>query len=63
MSYDSATVKFLTALAEVDWSHPSARGLGDFSRRLQVEFQRFDEVGINYRHNDTIAPATISLKE
>ncbi|HKW29220.1 MAG TPA: beta-N-acetylhexosaminidase [Verrucomicrobiae bacterium] len=53
----------LTALAEVDWSPPSAHDFGDFSRRLQVEFQRFDELGINYRHNDILAPATIPPKE
>ncbi len=39
----------LTALAEVDWSPESARNFDDFNRRLQVEFQRFNELGINYR--------------
>ena len=41
----------------------SARQFGDFSRRLQVEFQRFDEPGINYRHNNIIAPLTKSAVE
>jgi hexosaminidase len=46
----------LTALAEVDWSPESARNFDDFSRRLQAEFQRFNELGINYRHNLTSVP-------
>ncbi len=37
------------ALAEVTWSAPEARDFGNFSRRLQVQFQRFDRLGINYR--------------
>jgi hexosaminidase len=45
------------ALAEVTWSSPSSHDFDDFSRRLQSEFQRFDELGINYRHsNPTNAP-------
>jgi hexosaminidase len=39
----------LTALAEVGWSAQSSRDFDDFSRRLQVEFQRFDLLGVNYR--------------
>ena len=39
-----------TALAEVTWSAKDTRDFADFSRRLQVQFQRFDELGINYRH-------------
>jgi hexosaminidase len=53
----------LTALAEVDWSSPSARDFGDFSRRLMVECQRFDELGINYRHNEPVISATKSDRE
>jgi len=53
----------LTALAEVDWASPTARDFGDFSRRLQVEFQRFDELGINYRSNHTAVSTTNSAKE
>ena len=39
----------LTALAEVDWSPRPARNFDDFSRRLQVQFERFDQLGVNYR--------------
>jgi hexosaminidase len=52
----------LTALAEVDWSPKSAPNFDDFSRRLQIEFQRFDQLGINYRRNTTNAPETNSAK-
>jgi hexosaminidase len=38
------------ALAEVTWSAKDARNWDDFIRRLQVQNQRFDELGINYRH-------------
>jgi hexosaminidase len=38
------------ALAEVTWSAKDARDYGDFSRRLQIHFQRLDALGINYRH-------------
>lgn len=38
-----------TALAEVTWSAKDGRDFDDFSRRLQVQFQRFDLLGINYR--------------
>ena len=53
----------LTALAEVDWSSPSARDFGDFSRRLQVECQRFDELGINYRHDNAVVSGTEPARE
>jgi hexosaminidase len=39
-----------TALAEIGWASPATRSFADFSRRLQVQYQRFDELGINYRH-------------
>ncbi|HKI68594.1 MAG TPA: family 20 glycosylhydrolase, partial [Verrucomicrobiae bacterium] len=39
----------LAALSEVVWSPKSARDWNDFTNRLQVEFLRFDEQGINYR--------------
>ena len=52
----------LTALAEVDWSPESARNFDDFSHRLQVEFQRFDELGLNYRHNLTNVPTATSTQ-
>ena len=52
----------LTALAEVDWLPPSARNYADFSRRLQVEFQRFNELGINYRPTNSNTPAANPAK-
>ena len=39
----------LCALAEVTWSPPAARNWEDFTRRLPVQFQRFDQLGVNYR--------------
>jgi len=39
----------LCALAEVAWSPPAARDWEDFTRRLQTQFQRFDQLGVNYR--------------
>jgi hexosaminidase len=53
----------LTALAEVDWSSPSARDFEDFSRRLQVEFLRLDELGINYRHDNPVVSTAKSTGE
>jgi hexosaminidase len=51
------------ALAEVTWSAPAGHNFEDFSRRLQSEFQRFDELGINYRHsNPTNAPVTAAAR-
>ena len=38
----------LSALAEVTWSPKGARNWDDFSRRLQVQLQRFDQLGVNY---------------
>jgi len=38
-----------TALAEIDWSPASGRSFTDFVRRLQVQYQRFDKLGVNYR--------------
>jgi len=52
----------LTALAEVDWLPQPARNFADFSRRLQAEFQRFNELGINYRRNNSNAPAANPAK-
>ena len=40
----------LSALAEVAWSAPAARHWDDFRRRLRIQEQRLDELGINYRH-------------
>ena len=39
----------LCALAEVAWSPQAARNWDDFTRRLQTQFQRFDQLGVNYR--------------
>jgi hexosaminidase len=39
----------LCALAEVTWSPPAAGNWEDFTRRLPVQFQRFDQLGVNYR--------------
>jgi hexosaminidase len=39
----------LCALAEVNWSPAASRNWEDFTRRLQVQFQRFDQQGVNYR--------------
>ena len=47
------------ALAEVTWSAQDARDFPDFSRRLQVQCQRFDQLGINYRHGDSIDATNI----
>jgi hexosaminidase len=38
------------ALAEDTWSAKDAKNWDDFMRRLQVQAQRFDQLGINYRH-------------
>ena len=40
------------ALAEVTWSAKDARDFPDFARRLRLQCQRFDQLGINYRHGD-----------
>jgi hexosaminidase len=39
----------LSALAEVTWSAQAARNWEDFTRRLQTQFQRFDQLGVNCR--------------
>ncbi len=39
----------LCALAEVSWSAPSSRNWESFMGRLPTQFQRFDQLGINYR--------------
>ena len=40
----------LCALAEVTWSPKAARNWDDFQRRMQTQYPRLDERGINYRH-------------
>jgi len=39
----------LCALAEITWSPRAPRNGEDFARRLQSQFQRFDQSGVNYR--------------
>jgi hexosaminidase len=39
----------LCAVAEVTWSPKASRDWSGFTRRLQTQFQRFDQFGINYR--------------
>ncbi|WP_167618678.1 family 20 glycosylhydrolase [Maribellus sediminis] len=38
----------MTALAEVLWSTKESRDWGDFSKRLESQYKRFDKLGINY---------------
>ncbi len=38
----------LAALSEVLWSPKEARDWGDFSRRMQTQYKRYDSLGINY---------------
>ena len=37
----------LCALAEVTWSPAASRNWEDFTRRLQSQFGRFDQLGVN----------------
>ena len=39
----------LCALAEITWSPKAPRNWDDFTRRLQTQFQRFDQLGVNCR--------------
>jgi len=39
----------LSAIAEITWSPKTGRDYGDFTRRLQTQFQRFDHMGVSYR--------------
>ncbi len=41
------------ALSEVGWSSKESRNFDDFLRRLKVDEQRLDQMGINYRHDPT----------
>lgn len=40
----------LCALSEVVWSPKDSRHWDDFTRRLQINLRRLDELGVNYRH-------------
>jgi hexosaminidase len=44
----------LSALAEVAWSPASARNWNDFLQRLKIQEQRFDQIGISYRHDKRV---------
>lgn len=44
------TLPRLSAFAEAAWSQPGSRDYDDFTRRLQVQVRRFDQLGVNYRH-------------
>jgi hexosaminidase len=39
----------LCAIAEITWSPKTGRDYADFTHRLQTQFRRFDQMGINYR--------------
>jgi hexosaminidase len=39
----------LCALAEVAWSATASRNYADFARRLRTQFERLDQLGVNYR--------------
>ncbi|MCY1723340.1 family 20 glycosylhydrolase [Prolixibacteraceae bacterium Z1-6] len=38
----------MTALSEVLWSPKEAKDWGNFSKRMQAQYQRFENLGINY---------------
>jgi len=50
------------ALAEVTWSSRSSRDWNNFTRRLQVQYERFDQLGVNYRHNTSNPSETNAAK-
>jgi hexosaminidase len=51
---EALTFPRLSALAEVGWSANSARQFEDFSRRLKVQLERFDECGAGYWKDDAV---------
>jgi hexosaminidase len=48
------------AMAEVGWSAKDARNFDDFERRLAVDEQRLDELGVNYRREPIQRSARIT---
>ena len=42
------SVPRMTALAEVVWTPKELQNWDDFNKRLQTQFRRFDELGVNY---------------
>jgi hexosaminidase len=51
----------LSALAEVTWSPKEARNYDSFLRRLKVDEQRLDQLGVNYR-NSALGDGLTGLK-
>jgi hexosaminidase len=52
----------MCALAEVTWSPRSSRDWNDFTRRLQLQYERFDQLGIHCRRNTSDPSKTNSAK-
>jgi len=52
----------MTALAEVDWSPKESRNWDDFNKRLQKQFKRFDNWGVNYAHGTTLIDIKVTFK-
>ena len=48
----------LTALAEVFWSPKKLRNWNDFSRRMKVQFRRYDILGVDYYKKTQKVPLT-----
>jgi hexosaminidase len=44
----------LSALAEVTWSPKESRNYEEFLRRLETQYQRFDQLGVNYRRETSV---------
>lgn len=40
----------LAAIAEITWSPKQGRSYEDFNRRLQTQYRRYDQLGVNYRY-------------
>ena len=40
----------LCAIADLAWAPKTGRDFNEFTERLQTQFQRFDQMGVNYRH-------------
>ena len=38
----------LAAMAEVAWTEPALKNWEDFKKRMETEYQRYDQLGINY---------------
>jgi hexosaminidase len=39
----------------VTWSPAASRNWPDFQKRLQTQFQRFDQAGVNYRPSGPVS--------